>query len=77
MEWIQVLVVLLLVVLLIVGLADVVGALNGFDSSPYEVTSRSSAEIEEVASEGDQAMDDLSEQYLNKVYDQITNPTRW
>lgn len=72
----QALFVVLLLALFFAGLAIVIGALGGFDSSPRQIARRIGAELEEIASEGKRAMDDLSEQYLNKVYDQVTRQRR-
>jgi hypothetical protein len=73
MDVIQVLVVILLIVLFIAGLASVADALARCDSSPKQIAKGTSAEIEQIVSEGERAMDDLSEQYLNEVYDQVTH----
>ena len=76
MEVIHILVVLLLLMLFVFGLVSVVGAFSGCDSSPRQIARRSRTEIEQIASEGEQAMDDLSEQYLSEVYEQATHQRR-
>lgn len=74
MEIMQVAVVLLVFGLFLIGTATVVGALTGCET-PQESAKRSRAEIEHIASEGVRAMDYLSEQYLEEVYDQVTRTT--
>jgi hypothetical protein len=63
----QTLVVLLVIALFIVGIVTVIGALT-----PRQIARRSRAEIEEITSEGRRTMDDLSEQYLNDLYKEVT-----
>jgi hypothetical protein len=53
-------------------------ALNGIvtGTSPNSAASKArqaSAQIHHLASDGQRAMDDLSERYLREVYDQMTN----
>jgi hypothetical protein len=71
----QILFIVLLAALFVAGLAPVISAVRDFDSSPGQIARRTSAEIEQIASEGKGAMDDLSEHYLSEVYDEATRTT--
>ncbi len=69
-------VVLVLLALFAVGLVTVAGVVSACDSSRQEIVKRGRAEIDQIVSEGKQAMNDLSEQYLSNVYDQFTDQRR-
>jgi hypothetical protein len=73
---VQVAFVALLAVLFFVGLVSVIGALEDLYSSPQKITKRTRTEIEEITSDSQRAMDELSEHYLNRVYDQVTHHRR-
>jgi ABC-type proline/glycine betaine transport system permease subunit len=72
MEIIQVIAILLLFVPLIGGFGSIVAVIASRKSSLRQIVKSTSTEIERIAAEGERAMDDLSEQYLNKLYEQIT-----
>ncbi len=67
MEVTQLLIITLEVALLFVGLRDVACAVTGYESSSNKVVRRTSAQLDEIATEGKDAMRDLSEQYINEV----------
>lgn len=68
-----VLLVVLAVVMLIAALVRIAVALEGADNSPHERVRKSMAEIEQISYSSRQAMDNLSEQYLDELFRQVTD----
>lgn len=77
----QVLIALLLIALFIAGVIGIVGAIKVLGvparcgNSPEQIAHRTSAELQQVTAEGERAMDEVSEQYLNTLYDRVTGVT--
>jgi|GEM_PF-4871144 len=63
----------LLVVLLVIAIA---GLVSSTCHSPKTISKKSAAQIRRIASEGRRQMDDLSDQYLDDLYDQVTRTTQ-
>ncbi len=72
MEIVSMFVLVLVIVLFIVGLLEVVGALAESDDTPQSITRSTSTRIDQISSQGRKAMDELSEQYLDQLYDNVT-----
>lgn len=72
MEIVTMSVLVLVIVLFIVGFMEVAGALAGSDEAAQGIARSSSARIEQISSQGRKAMDELSDAYLDQLYDEIT-----
>ncbi len=71
----QILILVVVAALFLAALVVVLTSLARMAADPRTVSRRSRGEIERIFSEGRKSMDDLSEQYLDELFRQVTAET--